>query len=140
LWSPKHAPHGFRYAFIEIVMSIQLAPDIEAGLRAEAAARGVDVDALIATALRAYLREAPPPVPASRQVPSRDRSAEMAWAASPDAQFIGKWVVLEGRNVVGSGSNPKRLYEEVRAKGVSSPFLIFVPSDEHEPFAGGWID
>jgi len=119
-------------------MSIQLAPDIEAGLRAEAAARGMDVDALIATAVRAYLREAT--VPASRQVPSRDRSAEMAWAASPDEQFIGKWVVLEGRQVVASGSNPKRLYEDVRAKGVSSPFLIFVSSDEHEPFAGGWID
>jgi hypothetical protein len=114
-------------------MSIQLAPDIEAGLRAVAAARGMDVDALIATALRAYLREAPArPVSASRQVPSRDRTAEMAWAASPDAQFIGKWVVLEGSQVVASGSNPKRLYEDARAKGVSSPFLIFVSSDEHE--------
>jgi hypothetical protein len=62
-------------------MSIQLAPDIEAGLRAELAARGMDVDALIATAVSAYLREAPPP-PTSRPAPSRDRSAEMAWAAS----------------------------------------------------------
>src|SRR5438309_1179226 len=32
-----------------IAMSIQLAPEIEAGLRAEAAARGMDVNALIAT-------------------------------------------------------------------------------------------
>jgi hypothetical protein len=137
----KTHPRGFRYSFIEIVMSIQLAPDIEAGLRAEAAARGIDVDALIATAIKAYLREAPTlPVPASRHVPSRDRSAEMAWAASPDVQFIGKWVVLEGSHVIASDSNPKRLYEDVRAKGVSSPFLIFVSSDEHEPFAGGWID
>ena len=131
----------FRYAFIGIVMSIQLAPEIEAGLRAEAAARGMDVDALIATAVKAYLREAlAPPVPTSRQVPSRDRSAEMAWAASPDSRFFGTWVVLEGNQVVASGSNPTRLYEDVRAKGVSSPLLIFVSSDEHEPFAGGWID
>jgi hypothetical protein len=122
-------------------MSIQLAPDIEAGLRAEAAARGIDVDALIASAVKAYLREAPGPrVPTSRQEPFRDRSAEMAWAATPDAQFFGKWVVLEGGQVVASGSNPQRLYEDVRAKGVSSPFLIFVSSDEREPYAGGWID
>ncbi len=122
-------------------MSIQLAADVEAELRAEAAARGMDVDLLIATAVKAYLREATvQPVPASRQVPSRDRSAEMAWAARPDAQFIGKWVVLEGSDVVASGSSPKPLYEDVRAKGVSSPFLIFVSPDEHEPFAGGWID
>lgn len=134
-------------------MSIQLAPDIEAGLRAEAAARGMDVDAMIASAVKAYLYEAPrrevqptvpaPPVPAapvssasaSGLVASRTRSAEMAWAASPDAQFIGKWVVLEGSQVVVSGSNPKKRYEDARAMGVSSPFLIFVSSDEHEPFA-----
>jgi hypothetical protein len=113
-------------------MSIQLAPDIEAGLRAEAVARGMDVDALIAAAVKAYLREAP--------APFRDRSAEMAWAARPDAQFFGKWVVLEGGQVVASGSNPQRLYEDARAKGVSSPFLIFVSSGEREPFVGGWID
>jgi hypothetical protein len=122
-------------------MNIQMAPDIEAGLRTAAAARGMDVDTLIVTAVRSYLREAPAPaLPTSRQAPSRDRSAEMAWAANPDAQFFGKWVVLEGSQVIASGSNPKELYEDVRAKGLSSPFLIFVSPDEHEPFAGGWID
>ena len=72
-----------------IFMSIQLAPDIEAGLRAEAAARGMDVDALIATAVKAYLGEMPtPPIPTPRRVPSRARSAEMAWVSSPDTQFF----------------------------------------------------
>ncbi|HZL56826.1 MAG TPA: DUF5678 domain-containing protein [Bryobacteraceae bacterium] len=120
-------------------MSIQLSPDIEAGLRAEADARGMDVDALIATAVSAYLRETTAPVHSTR-APSRDRSAEMAWASSPDARFFGKWVVLEGRQVVASGSNPKQLYEDVRARGLSSPFLILVSPDEQAPFVGGWID
>ena len=40
----------------EIVRSIQLAPDIGAGLRAEAATLGLSVDALIANAVKAYLR------------------------------------------------------------------------------------
>lgn len=120
-------------------MSIQLSPDIEAGLRAEADARGIGVDALIATAVYAYLRETTAPLRTTR-VPSRDRSPEMAWASSPDAQFVGKWVVLEGRQVVASGLNPRQLYEEVRASGLSSPFLIYVSPDEQAPFAGGWID
>jgi hypothetical protein len=119
-------------------MSIQLAPDIEAGLRTAAAARGMAVDTPIVTTVRSYLREAPA-LPTSRQAPCRDRSAEMAWAASPDAQCLGKWVVMEGSEVVASGSNLKQLYEDVRAKGFSSPFLIFVSPDEDEPFAGGWI-
>jgi len=120
-------------------MSIQLSPDIEAGLRAEADARGMDVDALIATAVQAWLRETTAPVHTTR-VPSRDRSAEMARASSPDAQFFGQWVVLEGRHVIASGPDPKQLYEDVRARGFSSPFLIFVSPAEQSPFAGGWID
>ena len=114
-------------------MSIQLAPEIEAGLRAEAAALGISVDALIASAVKAYLHVASSP--ARRRVPSRDRAAEMKWASHPDAQFIGKWVVLQGGDVVASGSDPKQLYEDVKAKGDHSPFLIFVSSDEQEPFA-----
>jgi hypothetical protein len=101
----------------------------------------MDVDALIAKAVKAYLREtSSPSTPTTRRVPTRARSAEMAWASSPDAQFFGKWVVLEGGQVVASGSNPKQLYEDVRARGISSPFLIFVSPDEQEPFAGGWVD
>jgi hypothetical protein len=130
----------FRYAFIWIVVSIQLAPEIEAGLRAEAAARGIDVDTLVATAVKAYLRDPPAsPVSPTRRVPSRDRSAEMAWAANPDPQFFGKWVALEGCQVVASGADPKQLYEGVLAKGFSSPFLIFVSPDERKPFVGGWV-
>ena len=122
-------------------MSIQLAPDTEAGLRAEAAARGMEIDALVATAVKAYLQE--PHNPSAHEpprFPSRDRSAEMAWAAHPDAQFFGKWVVLEGSEVVASGSSAPRLYEDAREKGFVSPFLIFVSPDEREPFVGGWID
>jgi hypothetical protein len=130
--------HGFRYAFIETVMSIQLAPDVEAELRAEAAALGLSLNTLIANAVKAYLRDGSPDAPV--RVCSGDRSAEIAWAYRPNAEFIGKWVVLRGNQVVASGSDPKELYEDVRAKGDSSPFLIFVSPDEQEPFAGGWID
>jgi hypothetical protein len=49
-------------------------------------------------------------------------------------------VVLEGSQVVASGSDPKQLYQEARARGDSSPFLIYVSPDEQEPFAGGWIE
>jgi len=123
-------------------MIVQLAPDLEAGIRAEAAARGVDVDTLIATAVQAYVREAPAPV--SRPDPWRSRSAELGWAASPAPEYFGKWVVLERGEVAASGSDPKRLYEDARAKGCLSPFLIFVSrredSPQAEPFAGGWLD
>ena len=120
-------------------MSIKLSPDIEAGLRAEADARGVSVDALVAEAVNNYLKKNGSP-PSVRRVPFQDRQAEMAWAAKPDPQYFGKWVVLEGSNVLAAGSDPRAIYEEVRGQGISSPFLIYVSPEEQEPFAGGWID
>jgi hypothetical protein len=120
-------------------MSIQLTPEVEAGIRSSAAARGMDVDALITKAVSAYLRETPSS-PQVSQTSGRDRSAEMAWADHPDPHYLGKWVVLEGSRVVASDSDPKRLYEEVLAQGISSPFLIFISPNPDEPFAGGWID
>jgi len=117
-------------------MSIQLSPDIEAGLRAEAAARSIEVDTLVATAVQVYLRS----TPRSQLIPAQDRSAEMAWAANPDPRFFGKWVVLDGGHVAASGPDPNQLYEDARAIGFTSPFLIFVSPDENDPFVGGWID
>jgi hypothetical protein len=119
-------------------MNIQLAPEIEAELRAGAVALGISIDSLIANAVKTYLRDGALPV--AHTVSSLDRTAEMTWASHPDPHFVGKWVVLEDGHVVASGSDPKQLYEDVKEKGNSSPFLIFVSPDGQEPFAGGWID
>jgi len=64
----------------------------------------------------------------------------MAWSASPDPRFVGKWVALKGRQVIASGANAKQTYEETMRRGILSPFLIYVSGEEHEPFAGGWRD
>jgi len=95
-------------------MSIQLSPDIEAGLRAEAAARGIEVDTLVATAVQVYLRS----TPRSQLIPAQDRSAEMAWAANPDPRFSGKSVVLDGRHVAASGPDPNQLYRGCPRQGL----------------------
>lgn len=124
-------------------MSIQLAPEIEAGLRAEAAARGVSMATLITEAVGAYLgKKAFSTIPpgSSRSGSYRDRRAEMAWASNPNPQCFGQWVVLEGSDVIAAGSEPKVIYEQVRARGIFSPFLIYVSPQEQEPFAGGWLD
>ncbi len=120
-------------------MNIHLTPEIEAGLSAEAAARGVSVDVLVAEAVGDYLRKNGSPS-SVRRAPCRERRAEMAWAVKPDPQYFGKWVVLEGSQVIAAGPDPKKIYQEVRAKGITSPFLIYISPEEQEPFAGGWLD
>jgi hypothetical protein len=91
-------------------MSIQPAPEIQAGLREEADAGGVSVDALIARAVTAYLHRESGLRSAPHAVSLRDRSAEMEWMAKPDLQFAGK------------------------------PFLAFVSPGEQVPSAAGWVD
>ena len=93
LWEVKEALLMRMTFVLLIATSPRSSTDLEAGLRAEAAALGISVDALIASAVKAYLRDGTSP--AARRIPSRDRSAEMAWASHPDAQFTGKWVVLQ---------------------------------------------
>ena len=118
-------------------MTIQLAPEIEAGLRRRATDDGVAVEDVVTRAVDAYLRRpAPGPV---RRVPTRDRRQEMAWAAHPDPAFFGQWVVLEGSSVVASGTDATLVCEEARGKGITTPFLTFVPSKVEDHFAGGWL-
>ena len=120
-------------------MEIHLTPEVEAGLGAEAAARGVTVDALVAEILGDYLRKKGSPM-SVRRAPCRERRAEMAWAVEPDPRYFGRWVVLEGSDVIAAGPDPREIYQEVRAKGITSPFLIYIPPEDQEPFTGGWLD
>jgi hypothetical protein len=47
-WRCANGPAFYAMLLLGSIISIQLSPDIEAGLQAEADARGMDVDALIA--------------------------------------------------------------------------------------------
>lgn len=118
-------------------MTIELTPEVEAGLRARASEIGVSPEALAEEAVKNYVRKTPPRV---RTVPYKDRTAEMRWAAHPDPRYNGQWVVLEGDQVVASGADPKKIYREVREQGNLSPFMTYVSPERQEPFAGGWLD
>ncbi len=120
-------------------MTIDLAPEIETELRAQADILGIPVTEIVAKALDAYLQNSRQG-DGVRSGPRSERRAEMAWAARPDSRFIGQWVVLEGDQVVANGTNAKQTYEAARRRGIASPFVIYVSGEEQEPFAGGWLD
>jgi hypothetical protein len=116
---------------------LQIAPEIEARVRQEAAARGVSVDRVLNEALKLYQDRHELPV--VRRVPDfQDSTREMAWAANPDLQYVNEWVALEGDQVIAHGADAKVVYEFARAKGISAPFMFFVEERESIPFVGGW--
>ena len=60
----------------------------------------------------------------------------LEWIEKHKAEFDGKFVVLDGDELVACGTNSKTVYEEARAKGYKSPFLTRITAEDL-PF-GGW--
>ena len=61
----------------------------------------------------------------------------LQWIERHKAEFDGKFVVLDGDELVAHGDDSKIVYEEARTKGYASPFLKRIKNVEDTPF-GGW--
>jgi hypothetical protein len=119
-------------------MNLDRSADIATGLLQEAAARGLSEDELIRKALAAYQRNMTGGSTV-RRVGRTNREAEVKWFLHPDPQFVGKWVVRDGSQVVVSGPSAKAVYEQAKARGIESPFVAYISARRNEPF-GGWLD
>lgn len=60
----------------------------------------------------------------------------LQWLEENKEEFDGKFVVLDGNELVACGTDSKTVYDEARAKGYTSPFLTRVKA-KTLPF-GGW--
>lgn len=58
------------------------------------------------------------------------REREHEWRRSNrellQSRFAGKWIVLEGEEVVAHGTDARQAVEQARAKGVVVPYVFFV--------------
>ena len=80
--------------------------------------------------------ESPPRV--RRTTSEIDFSQIAEWLAQNRLNYIGKWVVLDGGRLIGSGDDPRPIVAQARAEGVTAPFVELI-QDESEPFMGGWL-
>ena len=60
------------------------------------------------------------------------------WLKNNAQNYVGKWIVLDGKNLIGAGKNPIPLVEKARRTGVKIPFVQFI-NDDSKPFMGGWL-
>lgn len=61
-----------------------------------------------------------------RERPVADSGLSIKWLADNRANFRGKWVVLIGDYLIGSGDNPKLIVENARKMRAETPFVAFV--------------
>jgi hypothetical protein len=62
---------------------------------------------------------------------------EQEWIQSHWPKYVGRWVALDGDNLVGEAPVAREALEQARARGVGSPFLVHVTEPSELPF-GGW--
>ena len=67
-----------------------------------------------------------------------DASLSRVWLETHAHEHVGKWVVLDGGNLIGSGDDPVKIVAEARRSGVLVPFVKFIPFKKG-PFAGMWL-
>ena len=62
---------------------------------------------------------------------------EQEWLRSHWREYAGKWVALNGGNLVAAAAGAREVLEKARAAGIRSPFLVHVTEPSELPF-GGW--
>lgn len=62
----------------------------------------------------------------------------LRWIDEHRLEFLGKWVCLDGDNLISYGDDAKQVYTEAKAKGIEIPFIEQVCEEEITPFWGGW--
>ena len=87
-----------------------------------------------------WLEENRKPRPTGDDLRERNEKFRLAmrWIDENRTEFLGKWVCLDGDELVSYGDDAKQVYREAKAKGVEIPFIEQVREEEKAPYWGGW--
>src|SRR6185369_14324889 len=53
----------------------------------------------------------------------RNNEQERAWIEAHREQYLNQWVALDGDRLIAHGIDAKRVYDEAREQGITSPYL-----------------
>lgn len=67
----------------------------------------------------------------------RTHERERAWITTHRDEYLGQWVALDGDHLAAHGTDARKVYEEAREQGISSPYLVHV-TPKVEAYVGGW--
>jgi len=68
----------------------------------------------------------------------RTHEEERAWIEEHREEFLDQWVALDGGHLVAHGTDARTVYDEARAQGVDSPYLVHVVP-KVDAYVGGWL-
>lgn len=62
----------------------------------------------------------------------------LRWIDEHQAEYLGKWVSLDGDTLISFGDDAKQVYTEAKSKGIKVPFIEQVREKETSAYWGGW--
>jgi hypothetical protein len=65
------------------------------------------------------------------------REREQEWLYVKGPLYAGKWVAVEGDQLISEGASAISVLEQARAQGVPNPLVVRIPKEPGLPF-GGW--
>jgi predicted DNA-binding antitoxin AbrB/MazE fold protein len=71
-----------------------------------------------------------------KDVPFNPRTREFEWIRVHGAEHAGKWVAIEGDQLVGEGDSVRSVMDQARAQGIPLPLVHYIPGEPRLPFAG----
>jgi predicted DNA-binding antitoxin AbrB/MazE fold protein len=71
-----------------------------------------------------------------KHVPFNPRTREFEWIRMHGSEHAGKYVAIEGDQLVGEGDSVSAVMEQAGAKGFPLPLVHYIPKEPHLPFAG----
>ncbi len=126
-----------------MTLTIEIAPEIENRLEAEARRNGISKSDLAKNVIEERFA---PRENGENQLPRRSRyvgrvemrdfSGEDQWLRENSEQYQGKYVALQGNRLLASGNGYKEIITKAREAGFPDALLIYVEPFDTPPFAG----
>jgi len=81
-------------------------------------------------------RGAPTHIAAIQPLAFNPRTLEQEWLREHGPEYAGRWVALEGRELVALGTTAREVINGAKALGYHQPLVVRVPIPSDAPFAG----
>ena len=126
-----------------MTLTIEVSPELENRIEAEARNNGVGKDEFVRIVLEEKLNlQKTKRLPVEGRViatnlPVRDRSREHAWLAKNRDEFDGQCVALDGSRLLATGSSLKEVARKAIEIGVEDSYIVRVEGSGTLPHIGG---
>ena len=129
---------------MKMILTVDVPKELENKLQLEAERNGVSRDEFVRIVLEEKLNPKParPKFPSkiiATDLPVRDRSREHNWLEKHRDEYDGKYVALDGDQLLAVGDNAKDLAVKVRELGINGALITFVEGSNRPRFISGGL-